>query len=216
MDAILEPLMKSGKLVQYVRELNGFLQEEHVRRLAFRDWLPPGVKAEFINGKIVMHSPERLRHTDARQRLGILMRTFAVARAVGKVLDEKATVELDRNDVMPDVNFWRAEVAKDFDPEQMLYPAPTFVCEVLSPTTESRDRGVKFSDYARSGVAEYWLVHPQEGFVEQYVLRNGQFELLATIRSGTIASEAVPGFSIPIEAIFDDAANLAALRAILA
>lgn len=216
MDAILEPLTKSGKLVQYVRELNGFLQAEHVRRLAFRDWLPDGVKAEFINGEVVVHSPDRLSHTRARQRVSSLVRAHAMSRAIGEVLDEKAMVKFERNDYMPDVSFWRAEVARTFEPGQMFFPPPDWACEVLSPSTEHVDRSDKFDDYARDGVGEYWLVHPEEHYVEQYVLAGSQYELRGKFNSGTITSVRVPGFAVPVEAFFSDEQNLLALQAILA
>ncbi len=53
-------------------------------------------------------------------------------------------------------------------PEQMKYPAPDFIAEILSPSTESVDRITKFEDYAAHGVAEYWLIDPAKKIVEQY------------------------------------------------
>ena len=42
----------------------------------------------------------------------------------------------------------------------MKYPAPDFIAEILSPSTDERDRGIKFEDYAAHGVGEYWLLDP--------------------------------------------------------
>ena len=40
------------------------------------------------------------------------------------------------------------------------------VIEVLSPSTASRDRGLKRRFYERIGVQEYWIVHPASRLVE--------------------------------------------------
>jgi Uma2 family endonuclease len=50
------------------------------------------------------------------------------------------------------------------------------VIEVLSPSTESNDRGNKFQTYQKYGVREYWLVNPEARFVEVYRHEAGKFE----------------------------------------
>ncbi len=200
--------MRSTKLPKLVAELNELVEDERRRREAFLDWVQPGVKAEFINGSIVMHSPTKFVHSDVRMNLSRATSLHAMRRAIGTVLDEKAMVHLERNDYMPDVCFWRTEVAETFESEQELFPAPDFVAEVLSPTTEKIDRGEKFADYADAGVREYWIIDAELRVVEQYALENGAFKLVATARDGVIESHAIEGFSIPHSAIFDQRANV--------
>jgi Uma2 family endonuclease len=67
-------------------------------------------------------------------------------------------------------------------------------------------------------VAEYWIVDPDAETVEQYVLGDGEEEYTLRMKSATgeLASVAVEGFAVPVRALFDDAANVAALRALLA
>lgn len=48
--------------------------------------------------------------------------------------------------------------------------APDWVIEVVSPTTAGHDRGVKRDLYERSGVTEYWIVHPDDRILEIYRL----------------------------------------------
>jgi Uma2 family endonuclease len=50
---------------------------------------------------------------------------------------------------------------------------PDWVCEVLSPSSESRDRKVKMPIYARFGVAYAWLVDPLARTLEAYALEAG-------------------------------------------
>ena len=51
--------------------------------------------------------------------------------------------------------------------------APDLIIEVLSPSTERRDRVTKFDLYMRSGVREYWIVDPVSKTVAAHALRGG-------------------------------------------
>ncbi len=94
----------------------------------------------------------------------------------------------------------------------MFYPAPDFVVEVLSDSTEKRDRGVKFVDYALKGVEEYWLVNYKKQFIEQYFLENEVFVLSEKVQHGTIRCKVLEGLEIPLNAIFDEEENELFLR----
>jgi Uma2 family endonuclease len=60
---------------------------------------------------------------------------------------------------------------------------PTVIVEVLSPTTESYDRGKKFGHYRRlESLQEYIIVAQDEVFVERY-LRQGDNWILTDLRS---------------------------------
>jgi len=85
----------------------------------------------------------------------------------------------------------------------------------VSLFTEARDRGQKFEDFECHGVGEYWIVDGANQSVEQYVLRAGSYQLLLKSGSGEISGEVVKGFRIPIGAIFEREANLAALKQLL-
>ena len=180
-----------------------------------------------------MHSPARARHVQATLRLAKLLDTYVTLHGLGFVGAEKAMVGLTRNDYEPDVCFFGAEKAAQIEPETVEFPAPDLVAEVLSPKTEHRDRGVKFEDYAAHDVAEYWIVDPAAEVVEQYVLgasgdepsgdepsgdgaRGPAYALRMKSATGTLASHAAEGSAVPVRALFDDAANLDALRTVLA
>src|SRR4029077_18749426 len=55
---------------------------------------------------------------------------------------------------------------------------PTVIVEVLSPTTESYDRGKKFAHYRRlESLKEYVLVAQDEVFVERYYRQGENWQL---------------------------------------
>ena len=73
----------------------------------------------------------------------------------------------------------------------------------LSKSTTKYDRGIKFDDYETHEVQEYWIIDPKNQVVEQYLLIEGKYELILKSANGTIKSEVIQGFEIPIKAIFD-------------
>jgi Uma2 family endonuclease len=200
---VLEPLLKSPKLVIYTSQLQQYLDEEERKRKAFYDWITEDTKAEFINGEIIMQSPARKQHTDAVVNLTSLLGAFVDEHELGFLAAETVLVALTRNDYLPDVVFFAQGKAAQFSPQQVKYPPPDFVIEVLSPSTAALDRGIKFEEYATSGVAEYWIIDAEQQTVEQYILHNESYELLLKLKGGEISSEVIKGFTIPVPAIFD-------------
>jgi Uma2 family endonuclease len=202
-------------LPDYVRALSQALAQERQRRDKFYEELTEDGKFEFINGQVFMHSPARHRHTLAVLNLSHLLLAHVRLRDLGQVLTDKALCVFPRNDYEPDICFFGKQKAAQLKPDTLKYPVPDLIVEVLSETTERNDRGVKFEDYSAHGVAEYWVIDPDAETVEQYLLREGRYPAAPRQRTGEITSEVVPGFAIPVRAIFDPRANLTALRRLL-
>ncbi|MCA9140648.1 MAG: Uma2 family endonuclease [Planctomycetales bacterium] len=209
----LESIFASPELPKIAEVINSKLAAERQARLRFRRELTPSVKAEFIAGEVVMHSPAKAKHLRVTRRLLKLLDTFVHQMNLGEVFSEKALICLTRNDYEPDVVFFGAEKASTFSPDHMEFPVPDFVVEVLSESTAARDRGVKFEDYAQHGIREYWIIDCDEKTVEQYILRDQEtrYHLAQKLAGGSIASLVVSGFEIPVAAIFDDQANADAI-----
>ena len=55
--------------------------------------------------------------------------------------------------------------------------APDMVVEILSPSTQRHDRFTKFSLYQRAGVREYWIVDPDSGVAQSFVLEDGRYSV---------------------------------------
>ena len=217
MEIAVERLARSPKLGLIYRDLTALWEREQVARQRFYEDIEEGQKAEFINGEIIVHSPDKLKHLEVRKRLTILLNTHVSVHELGMVGDEKLLVTLTRNDYMPDVVFYLKERAAAFQPDQWQFPAPDFAAEVLSASTRRRDRGAKFEDYAAHGVREYWLLDPDARTVEKFFLNPLGRYALEKKASGEdeIRSTLLSGLKVPANAFFDDRANLLALRRLL-
>lgn len=144
--------------------------------------------------------------------LFVLLDAHVKRNKLGYVGYEKLLVSLTRNDYEPDICYFGSDQADHFTPEQMRFPAPDLVVEVLSESTAAVDRGIKYDDYAAHGVAEYWIIDPEAQSVEQYQLAGDVYTLAVKAQTGELRSSALPGFVIPVRAIFDDEINQSVLR----
>ena len=212
----LQQLLRYPRLPEVVRRLQAIARAEARKRRYFYEVVTEQQKAEFINGEIIVHSPVKYQHNQASFRLATLLSAYVQRHNLGTVGHEKLLITLTRNDYEPDVCFFGQEKARAFTPDQTKFPAPDLAVEVLSESTEALDRGIKFEDYAAHGVGEYWIVDPDQETIEQYLLHEGAYRLTVKVKTGSIASAVVPGFEIPVRAVFDPVEQFAALQAILA
>lgn len=159
--------------------------------------LPEGVRAELIEGEILMSPSPKTRH----QR--IIANTYrALFRAVeqnelGRVLLSPLDVHLPSGDVVqPDVVVvlkMNEHIVKDW-----IRGVPDLLVEVISPDSPERDRFTKRNLYARNGVKEYWLVDDETRSVEVLALAgtvyapSGYFLEADTVNSPLIAGPALP------------------------
>jgi Uma2 family endonuclease len=212
----VQQLRRSPQLPRYVEEFQALLAAERARRARFYDEMTEDQKVEFINGEVFMHSPARLRHVTVVRNLSTLLDIYVSRYNLGYVGHEKMLVTLTRNDYEPDVVYFGPAKAQTLLPDQMKFPAPDLAVEVLSPSTAENDRGIKFVDYAAHGVAEYWIIDPDEEVLEQYVLKGESYALRMKSQTGILQSEVIPGFAVPVRALFDEAEKLAAVQALVA
>lgn len=83
--------------------------------------------------------------------------------------------------------------------------APRLVIEILSKSTGRHDRVRKLNLYAKSGVAEYWMVTPHPPLIE--VLKNvdGSFMFVGTFTEKHVLRSAVfPQLALDLSKVFAD------------
>jgi Uma2 family endonuclease len=200
---ILQELKESPDLALLIKEANSILSENNEKRVAFYNTIKESDKVEYINGEAIFHSPVKLKHSRISSNLSYLILNHLKSKNMGGHLGiEKIMIELTRNSYEPDICYFRKEVADTFTDNQMLFPTPDFIVEILSLSTEKIDREIKFRDYAQHDVKEYWIIDPDKETVEQYELKDKQFELLVKINSGTVVSKTIAGFSAELKNVF--------------
>ncbi|MCL1808364.1 MAG: Uma2 family endonuclease [Clostridiales bacterium] len=79
---------------------------------------------------------------------------------------------------------------------------PDMVVEVLSPSTLSRDRVLKFNKYLQAGVREYWIVDPDGKKVAVNILKNGEYVNKAYGEEETVPVNVLEGCRIDLREVF--------------
>ncbi len=203
MEDLLAPILKSVNPKALIDELSQRWAVEQQKRHQFWAVVDENRKAEFIEGEVIYHFPVYGRHWMISTKLLTQLLPFVEQHNLGKVGFEKVMIRCTRNDYEPDICFWKKEIADRFQPLQSAFPPPNFIIEILSSSTEHRDRGIKFIDYALHGVQEYWIIDPEAMSIEQYGLNiASQYELKEKATQGEIKSSIITGFTLSVEAIF--------------
>ncbi len=102
---ILKPILKSPQLPELIDQLLAFWEREQQKRADFYNWVSPDVKAEFIEGEIIVHSPAQKKHLEITSNLFTLLNLFVLKKDLGVVFVEKAMIPFPRNDFEPDLCF---------------------------------------------------------------------------------------------------------------
>ena len=81
--------------------------------------------------------------------------------------------------------------------------APDLIVEILSPSTQRRDRLIKLELYQRAGVREYWLVGPEEQTVQVLLFTNGLLVPHELYKKGDVAKvNVLEGCFLELEKVF--------------
>lgn len=173
---------------------------------AFRA-VPDTMVAEIIGGELhTMPRPGR-RHTKASSILHVeLGAPFWRGKGGpgGWVILHEPELHLGRkpDKLVPDLAGWRAERMPDEtgDDDKAFYDvAPDWICEVLSPSTEAKDRVKKMHIYRREGVRHVWLIHPIQRTLEVYRLEGNYYVLLDTHgEEETVRAEPFEAIELPL------------------
>jgi Uma2 family endonuclease len=201
---ILETLLATPNSELIVAEYQMKIKEEKTKLAEFLNLIHENIKAEFINGEIVMHSPVMKRHWLASSKLSFFILQHVLDHKLGEVGIEKVMIDCTRNKYEPDIVFFKSEKASHFAQDQLLFPPPDFIVEILSDSTRQNDYHIKFQDYAAHGVSEYWIVDPEIQTIEQFQLQGNQFELVHRFKhDDQIQSKVIDGFILDISQIWN-------------
>lgn len=160
------------------------------------------LRREIIDGEMFVPPSPITNHQTILLNLAIGFRDYLKRQPIGKVFVAPLDVIFSHYDVLqPDlliVLHERAGIVQDW-----IRGAPDLAVEILSPTTEARDRGIKLKAYARFGVKEYWIVDPAARAVEAHRLTSEGYELAKPfILDDTLTSRLLPGFNLGVASIF--------------
>jgi Uma2 family endonuclease len=172
----------------------------------FLDWCDEDTSAEWVDGQVVMTSPASYRHQVVADFLLKTLGVYVEQRGLGLVISAPFQMKLSasRSGREPDLLFITQEHLGRFKGTYLDGPADLAV-EVVSPESRLRDRGEKLAEYEMGGVREYWIIDPEQGRVDYYVLAtDGRYERRRADTQGVYHSEVVSGFWLKEEWLWQE------------
>lgn len=172
------------------------------------------VAEELIRGTVVEKAAPSSEHSRAQAKLG---------RHLGGPFDRKPggrqpggwwffselDVRLGGEVLRPDVCGYRRDRLAAPPRGRAVTLAPDWVCEVLSPTTATRDRVEKLQTYFAAGVSHYWLIDPEAGSLEVLRRTDLAYALVQTAHRGQrLRPEPFEALEFSVDVLLgDDAAD---------
>ena len=136
---------------------------------------PDHLVAEIISGELMTHPRPSFRHAGTASALsGALTGPFQHGRngPGGWLFFIEPEIKFGGDILVPDIAGWRRERLRAAPERNYIEVAPDWVCEILSASTERRDRTIKRKIYAEGGVAYFWLIDPRLQILEAFALRD--------------------------------------------
>lgn len=147
-----------------------------VRRATYDDVLraPANTIAEVLYGTLYTHARPAVPHASASSHLGSLITgpfRFGTGGPGGWILLDEPELHLgsEPDILVPDLAGWHRDRLAGLPRERpWTAVAPDWICEVLSPSTQAIDRGLKLEIYLREQVRHVWLIDPINLILEIY------------------------------------------------
>jgi Uma2 family endonuclease len=161
-------------------------------------------RSEFLDGEMIAMSGGSMRHSGVRINLAVEVGTAlrgSSCQAFGSDLRVRVS---PRMYAYPDLTVVCGKLKLAGDREDILLN-PTALFEVLSPSTEHYDRGVKFQHYREvESLHEYILVAQDQIRIEQYTRGDANTWTLHDYqRPDEVLRIASIGVSLPLAAIYE-------------
>jgi Uma2 family endonuclease len=130
---------------------------------------------EVYAGDLVMVPSPNIFHQRALTRLSMFVGAYVVEHELGECFDAPFDVVLAEDTIVqPDFTYVRGDRLAELYDGHCITGAPDLVIEVLSTSTESRDRHRKRQLYAQAGVEWLLFVEPKGRVVEVMQLNDSK------------------------------------------
>ncbi len=162
---------------------------------------------ELLEGELIPMTPSPGEsHQRTLANVGFYLQMFVRHHRLGSLYYAPLDVVLgepgEEQVVQPDILFV-AKGRRRIIREEEIRGAPDLVVEVLSASTEERDRVFKRRLYAKYGVREYWIVDPEAKTIEVLTFRARGYERAGLYTKGEILqSPLLAGLQIPLDEVF--------------
>lgn len=164
--------------------------------------LPGNRMVELVDGHVEILPVPSLLHQFLARLVFLQLHEFVERHRLGIVMSAPTRIRIsDRHFREPDVLF---VCATNFHRRQaQFWEIANLVVEIISPDDPDRDVIDKRHDYARAGIAEYWIIDPRDDSIQVFYLRDGAYSDGIRVISGQSAeSKILSGFRTDVAELF--------------
>ena len=186
-----------GQLRELAEQLNGRpVPGVRMTERQFVNWYPDKLRAEWVNGEVVLMTTPSGENIDLSIWLTRVMIEFVEHQDLGMIRGPFA-VRLGEHRRLraPDIVFVAKSRLHLLRPNHLEGP-PDLAVEIVSPDSTVRDWQTKHAEYAAAGVREYWVADPLIRRFEAYAPHRKQYRLLPADDDGRVFSKVLKGLYV--------------------
>lgn len=169
--------------------------------------LPREQVGQIIDGELVVQPRPALPHARAASQLqGELNPPFGRRKGGpgGWIILFEPELHLQSDVLVPDLAGWRRERLPELPDTAWLALAPDWVCEIVSPGTQSVDRVRKMAIYARERVPFAWLIDPLARTLEVFRLEgDGWMRIHASEGEAVVRADPFAAIELELAALWE-------------
>lgn len=160
-----------------------------------------GRRHEVIDGEHVVNPAPNLYHQRLSRRIQYQLYQQIELTGRGEVFNAPADLQLSPWDIVqPDLILVLSRNRAILTPIK-IEGAPDLVVEILSGSSEHNDRVRKKELYRKSAISEYWVVDPEAHVVEQFILRDGTYQLLGQ-QADAVTLQVIEGVRVDLREVW--------------
>lgn len=169
----------------------------------YLDWEPQQqIRHEYVNGELFAMTGGTIAHND------IVLNLYTALRPHLRTRGCRINVSDVKVGVNPSSLYYYPDLIVSCDPRDLkarkFIQYPKLIVEVLSPSTEAKDRGEKFTWYQTiASLQEYVLIDSEKVGVECYRRGEGKMWLYSPYRAGEGISLTSIEFECPIALLYE-------------
>jgi Uma2 family endonuclease len=164
-----------------------------------------GNRYELIEGELYVSRAPGIPHQRVLHNLQFELESYLKAHPIGILVPGAGAILSNYDAVIPDLVFVRHERWNQVVTGEKFTGAVDLVVEVMSPGTANRRRDLEAKRrlYAKYRVAEYWILDTENLSILILRLAGKELKEFGTVTNDDeLTSPSLPGFQLPVSAIF--------------
>ncbi|MDR3171558.1 MAG: Uma2 family endonuclease [Treponema sp.] len=171
----------------------------------YADILEMDERVELIEGKLYMMAPPSTRHQLISAELFFQLKAYVQGKPC-QVIAAPFGVRLFPRAYQQDDTFVEPDMVVVCDAAKLdewgCNGAPDLIIEILSPSNAEYDKEIKFYQYQKAGVLEYWIVNPWNPSVQVNILKKGRYLTFEYPGIALVPVSVLPGCVINLKEVF--------------